>query len=227
MRPSLSAAVALNLLAVSGCESTWTPRLGSETSYDGLVRVENERASAAWIDPDLDLSGYRKVKLEKAGIQYRPASEMAETGARATAHQVPLTEEQKRILRDIMSEEFLRELGRSKRFDLTDASGPDVLIVRAELLDVVAYEPAPGSRGSVALRSVGEVTLVVELRDSTSRKTLARLVDRRAARRADSGIVAKTATGEDEVRRLAGTWARLLRRRIDELPTLIGGQPAS
>ncbi|MDJ0848524.1 MAG: DUF3313 family protein [Myxococcota bacterium] len=227
MRASLSAALALTILAVPGCASDWTPQLGSEKSFDGLVRVENERASAAWIDPDLDLSGYRKVKLEKAGIQYRPAGDIAATGPRATRHQVQLTSEQKEILRDIMSAEFLSELGRSERFELTDGSGPDVLIVRAELLDVVAYAPAGGMRGTVALRSVGEVTLVVELRDSTSGKTLARLVDRRAAQRADSSFVSKTATGEEEVQRLAASWARLLRRRIDQLPTLSGGEVAN
>ncbi len=227
MRPSAPAAFAVIVLVATGCASDWSPQLGSEESFDGLVRVENERASAAWLDPDLDLSGYRKVKLEKAGIQYRPASEIPKAGARATKHQVQLTPEQKQILRDIMSAEFLRELGRSERFELTDESGPGVLVVRAELLDVVAYEPSAGMRGTVALRSVGEVTLVVELRDATSGKTLARMVDRRAAKRSDSSYVPKTATGEEEVQRLAASWARLLRRRIDQLPKLSGGQIAN
>ena len=61
------------LVVLAGCQSTsgFTPKLGSELSFDGLVKVENARASGAWIDPDFDISVYSKIKLEGAGIEYR------------------------------------------------------------------------------------------------------------------------------------------------------------
>ena len=69
-----------------------------------------------------------------------------------------------------------------------------------------------------------EATLVVELRDSVSDTTLARMVDRRAAERpGGGGFHSNAATNMGEVRQLARSWARLLRQRLDELPTLYKG----
>ena len=60
-RVFLAAATALAVSAA--CASEQTPQLGAEKSFDGLVRVESARSTAAWIDPNLDLSGYTKLKL--------------------------------------------------------------------------------------------------------------------------------------------------------------------
>ncbi len=220
---TLLAAIALGL--ASGCESAGRePRLGTELSFDGLVRVENARASAAWIDPDFDLSPYTKVRLEGAGIEFRAAQASPSRMAQRSGREFPLSEQAKERVREIVETEFRREMARSERFELTDESGPDVLLVWGGLLDVVSFvPPTQVGRGDIFLRAVGEATLVVELRDSQSNATLARIMDRRAAERAAAGIPSNTATNLAEVRVLASTWARLLRRRLDEAPTLRGG----
>ena len=72
MGTTVLAAIAAVLLMATGCQSNApTPRLGSEETYDGLVRVEDARRGRAWIARDFDLSRYSKVKLEGIGIQYR------------------------------------------------------------------------------------------------------------------------------------------------------------
>ena len=48
------------------CTTTPTPTapvLGAEESFDGLRKVENARAGAAWARPDFDISSYDKVRL--------------------------------------------------------------------------------------------------------------------------------------------------------------------
>ena len=183
--------------------------------------VENARASAAWINPDFDLSGYSKVKLQGAGIEYRPVRGRS---SRASASEFPVSEAAKARLREIMQGAFREEMARSERFELTDQTGPDVLLVWGGLLDVVSrVPPQRAGRGDVFLRSVGEATLVIELRDSESNAVLARIVDRRAAEQISGGFRSNVATNTGEVRRLARTWARLLRQRLDEAPTLRGG----
>jgi hypothetical protein len=209
------------LLGAAACGSTgFTPRLGTETSHDGLVKVENARVSAAWLRPDFDLAGYRRVKLEGAGIAYRPLRGMGGSGAA-----FPVSESAQQRLLEILEEEFRSELGKSTRFELTEEIGPDVLLVWGGLLDVISHAPpASAGRETVYLRSLGEATLVVELRDSQSNATLARILDRReVGDRSSASIRYMPGSGGAEFRRMAGGWARRLRQRLDDAPTLSGG----
>jgi len=222
MRTFLMVLIAASLLGSLGCASDGGGgiRLGSERSFDGLVKVENARVSAAWVRPDFDLSGYTRVMLEGAGIEFRPV-ERAGAGRR----QFPLSDNATRRIGEIMESAFRDELARSDRFELTDAPGPDVLILWGGLLDVVSFVPPRTSgRDDVVLRRLGEATLVIELRDSESRATLARIMDRRPLESVSGGFRANSVNGFGEFRQLARSWARLVRRRLDEAPTLQAAQ---
>ena len=117
-----------------------------------------------------------------------------------------------------MAEAFLDELGKSEKYTLVNESGPDVLLVRGALLDVVSYvPPEPIGRGSIYLSRVGEATLVLEVRDSITEAILVRTVDRRAAEAMGGWLQeSNRVTNTSEVRRLAKRWASLLRTRLDE-----------
>src|SRR5262245_8552837 len=126
MRGVLLFAAAAYLLGTAACGSAgFTPRLGTETSHDGLVKVENARVSAAWLRPDFDLGSYRRVKFEGAGIAYRPVTRMG--GSRG---EFPVSASTQQRLLEILEEEFCSELGKSTRFQLNCANGPDCLVVR-------------------------------------------------------------------------------------------------
>ena len=71
-------------------------------------------------------------------------------------------------------------------------------------------------RGGVYLTSIGDATLVIELRDSESGEILARAADRRAAE-SPFAFEVNNVTAWSEVRRLASYWASLLRRRLEEI----------
>lgn len=202
----VAAAAAIGCAAPGGA-----PRLGEEKSFDGLLRVENARAGAVWMRRDFDVSGYAKVRFVGAGVEFRPVR------ASATQRAVPVSEAQEARLLEILSDAFRDELARSKRFALVDESGPDALTLWVGLLDVVSYvPPQPSGRGDVFLRSLGEATLVVELRDSLSHASLARVMDRRAIERSDTTLRANTVTTWSEVRRVARSWARIVVTRLDD-----------
>ena len=230
MKTAALAAITAGVALAIGCESNGPPlQLGSEESFDGLVRVENASATAVWIDRDFDLSGYSQVKFEGVGIEYRDVANTPRRAVRSARNQkvraFSLSEDAKARLRDTLDTEFRKELSRSERFELTEQTGPGVLRIQAELLDVVAFVPG-GASGELTLSSAGEATLVLELRDSQTNATLARIVDRRAATRAAGTSVGSrptAATNPEAVRQLAATWASLLRRRLDAAPTLRGG----
>ena len=217
-------ALPIATLLVFGCGIS-TPTIDTspeaEVTFDGLHEIKASTADKAWARPDVDLSKYSKIRLQGAGIEYRPGGESGRTWmARSRGGPYEVTEKQKEGLRQIVAEAFLDELGRSEKYTLVNESGPDVLVVRGALLDVVSYvppEPVAG-RSTVYLSSVGEATLVIEIRDSITDAILGQAVDRRAAEQMGGNMVmdSNRVTNTSEVRRLAKRWASLLRTRLDE-----------
>ncbi len=204
-----------------GCTSS-TPMIDTGpdavVTFDGLHKVKGSRADEAWARPGLDLSGYSKIMLQGAGIEYRPGGETGRAWrARAGGGPYEVTENQKQRLRTVLAAAFRDELGKSDRFTLVEEPGPDVLLIRGALLDVVSYvPPEPIGRLDIFLSSVGEATLVLEIRDSISNAILVRAVDRKAA--GDIGGTLKRSnrvTNAAEVRRLAKRWASALRKGLD------------
>ena len=203
-----------------GCATERSLQSGpdAEVTFDGLYRVNNSAMEYAWAKPDINLGAYTKILPLSAGIEYRAVRGGTRYSARSGDTEFPLNDEQKARLEEAVSEVFRDELGKSEHFKITDKTGPDVLLVRGELLDVVSkVPPEPIGRGNIYLTEIGEATLVLELRDSQSLEIFARAADRRAAEPATGGVRSSPVTSVSEVRRLARRWARLLREGLDEM----------
>jgi hypothetical protein len=225
MKVSARCALAMFLiaeLALSGCASSGGGgrklEVSDDKSFDGLLEVTNSSASKAWVRPDFDLSGYSRVRLEGAGIEFRPVRDRPGS-MRASGEAQSMSQTAQTRLAEIMRKAFEKELARSERFELTEEVAPDVLTIWGGLLDVVSFVPPQrAGRDDIYLRRVGEATLVIELRDSESNATLMRILDRRAAERSPGSIMnSNPVSNTADVRRLANAWARLFRQRLDEL----------
>lgn len=221
--PSLELiALTASLAVLAGCAGS-TPTIDTspeaEVTFDGLHEIKGSRADQAWARPDVDISQYSKIKLQGAGIEYRPGGEAGRSwSARSSGGPYEVTEQQKERFRQVVGEVFLDELGKSEHFTLVNEAGADVLLIRGAILDVVSYVPPEpiGGRSDIYLSRVGEATLVLELRDSITEAILARAVDRRAAESMSGFTESNRVTNTQEVRRLVRTWARILRERLDE-----------
>jgi len=207
---------------VVGCATEPQIQTGpnSEVTYDGLVRVDNAIFKHVWIDPDVDLSVYDKIKFGTAEFEFRavkPTSGSRANYSSQTEFQISAANQQKLI--DTISEIFDEELRKSKYFTYTDEPGPDVLILNGAILDIVSRVPPDiAGRGEIYLSRVGEATLVLELADSLSGETLVRAAERRAAETAGSGgMRSNTVTTWAEVRRMARRWATKLRDGLDSV----------
>ena len=202
------------LLGVSLASAAPRSKDVAAVTEDGLHRMDGSPLATVWSKPGIDLRGYDKVLLQPVGIRFR---EVRDPGFRRDAEDFPLDDEQKRKLEETIWEALVEELGKSQRFTLTDQPGPGVLVARGALLDVVSHvPPQPIGRGATFVKSLGEATLVVELRDSVTDELYARAVDRRAAEPAfptRSNAVSNRA----EVRRAVRRWAAVLRQQLDEL----------
>lgn len=212
-------------LTVACTTTTPTPTIqtgpDAEVTFDGLYKVENSQADLAWARPDFDISSYTKIMLVGAGIEYAPANNRGRTATeRSRSGPYFIDDDQRKRFEQLVTDTFDDEMKKIQHFEIVTEPGPDVMMIRGGLLNVVSNVPqdpmdmAGGS--SVYLSRVGEATLVLELRDSESGAILARSIDRRAAERAGRQMFdSNRVTNAAEIRRLIRFWASRLREGLD------------
>ena len=213
-------------IIVAGC-ATPAPTIetgpDAETTHDGLVRVDNSAFQRAWVDPTIDLSQYNKIMPGGAAFEFRAVrSSGSGTMRRSSATEFPISEADRQKLKDLADEIFDEELSKSVRFTMVDSPGPDVLIVRGAMLDIVSNVPPDTiGRSEIYISRVGEVTLILEIVDSMSGETLARAAERGAAQPAGNrGMRSSSPTNMAEVRRLFRRWAVRLREGLDNFKSV-------
>ena len=211
-------------MAIAGCSSappTIQQGPDAEVSFDGLHVVDNSIFREAWADPDIEFSRYNKIMPGGAFFEFRAVKRTSNTtAARSRAREFYIDEDARARLEKEVTAIFAEELAKSTRFTVVDEPGPDVLIIRGGLHDIVSFvPPEPIGRGEIWLSSVGEITLLLEVVDSLSGEVIARAVERRAAERGGGmAIQANRVTTWAEVRRLTRRWATTLRDGLDSIP---------
>lgn len=223
--PVLLALLLTPALGMMGCAASQpdsSPRVAAAEplSYDGLTPLQNTMMSRVWVREGIRLSGYRKVLLSGAEIRYRPAPPPTAEGQKKAATEFPVSPAEKAALEQLISEEFGRALERLTLPQVTEP-GPDVLLVRGYMLDVVSQIP-PDSRdnGGYVIDSAGQATFMVELVDSQTSTVLVRALDTRSARTPGEHYRSNTATNRAQVRRLIARWADLLVDALNDLTTI-------
>lgn len=220
------------LAALAGCSSTPAPSVqtgdDAELSFDGLHRVDDTIMDTVRARPDIDLTAYRKVMFVPVGVSYRDAEPGDTSGAlrrstrsRTTALQeFQIDEETKATFEAEIGGVFLEEVSASEVYTIVEEPGPDVLKIGVALLDVVSrVPPQADGRSRVFIDSVGEATLVLEIRGSMSNTVYARAVDRRAAQQRSQMVESNRVTNTAEVRRLGRRWGQIVREGLDTLLT--------
>jgi len=211
-------------MAIAGCSSappTIQQGPDAEVSFDGLHVVDNAAFREAWADPDIEFSRYNKIMPGGAFFEFRAVRRTSgTTRARSNTREFYIDEDARARLEEEVTAIFAEELARSTRFTVVDEPGPDVLIIRGGLHDIVSFvPPEPIGRGEIWLSSVGEITLLLEVVDSLSGEVIARAVERRAAQRGGGmAIQANSVTTWAELRRLARRWATTLVDGLDAIP---------
>ena len=198
-------------VVVAACLATLNVNAASEElSYDGLQRRETKVFEHLWVRKYFDVRSYHKIIFKAPHIEYRPVMK----GSGDASNGFALNQRQKDSLAQIVDKAFQTELAKSKFFKLTTEPGPDVLIIRGDLLDVVSFVPpsASGRNDLLAVADIGEATLSMELYDSESDSIMVRALERVAAKHDES---APPTTAADAVQRTATQWASILRERLD------------
>ena len=222
----------LCLCALAGCAASPTPELQSgpdtEITFDGLVRADNTIMDSVWARPDIDFTGYRKVLFVPLGVSYRDVEPSdATTALRRTPRtrepelrEFQLDEETKAYFQAEIGKAFSEEVSASSVYQVVDEPAADVLQIGVALLDVVSrVPPQAATQPRVYIDSVGEATLVLEVRGSMSNTVYLRAVDRRAAQQQSGMIESNRVSNAAEIRRLGRRWGSIVREGLESLLT--------
>ena len=191
-----------------------------DMSFDGLAQVEAGEFKLVYVDPDVDFSVYSKFIAGPATFQFRAVKKSSSISARRfNQTEFWMSDKDKQKLADVVSSTFADELSKSEIFTEVDEPGPDTLIIRGALHDIVCQVPPDMiGRSEIWLSSVAEATLIIEALDSLSGEVIYRAIERRAAQRPGRQMMmANTVTSWAEIRRLARLWAVRLREAMDSV----------
>ena len=212
--------VLFSYAAGSGAQPVLATGPDADVTEEGLHRVDPSIMEAAWVRPDLDLSGYARILLMPTGVQFREVPER-NYNARSSigVSEFPLADEKKEWLRGVWRRAVDARFSQDQSYELYGGVGSDVLVVQGFLADIVSHIP-PEDVGSsfTYIQDPWVASVVLELRDATTAELLARTIDRRHGKGLlDSGTV----WVRTEV--LLEHWADVLAERLDQLSDL-GGQ---
>lgn len=185
------AAAALPLVA--GCTTT--------TIVEPFVRPPDAQVEQSYISPGADFGVYTKLMGSPLEIYY------PEDGP-------PPGEDELQRLRDTFREAFLTAIGDD--YEIVSEPGPDVLHVIGQIVDlkitgaVGSFEPTGRLRQLV---TKGQLTLLMELRDSVTGRVLARAGE---TEQGDSTSSTDEEASWEQVEVAAERWAGLFRRFLDQ-----------
>lgn len=211
----LALAAALATLALAGCASTQS---GPE-EWDGLVRQPGTRLDGVFLRPGVSISSYTTIMLAPADVQFAENWDPGRTG-RTGARRLDTVDilAIKQNLSTMFGEIFTSELT-SGGYKIVSEPGPDTLLVVPAIVNLFINAPdttSPGVTRTYTANS-GQMTLVLEVRDSVTGEVLARVVDRRSGRTSGFMTITNRVTNTADARRAIQIWAVALRNGLDNL----------
>jgi len=202
----------------------------------GIVNAEEQAADMGdltkikaafketWVNPDVDFTRFNKLFLWESRFEYRdvgPAKKTQSTMMSSRNREFGISDTDRQKFEEIVKEAFVKGVQRAKKVELSNAIGPNTLIMRAAVLDIISLVPPETiGRSDVYLSSVGEATLVLELLDADTGDVVAVVSERRAMGRTggmDSMTMpTNSATILSEIRRWAQSAGSKLGSELDK-----------
>jgi len=191
VRRAWAGIVVSTAMLMSGC---------STVTVQSFATNRDSNVEAAYIATDADFGKYTRLLGEDMGI-FSPLER-------------PLTAADSQRLRQIFRDAFLTELS---GYEIVENSGPEVMTVQASLIDLRDADlgDVPDMRpGLDDVARPGVLVFMMEMRDSSSGRVLARAADSTA--NPNIGTGGGSATDWDDVQTAARHWASLFRQFLDQ-----------
>jgi hypothetical protein len=206
-------------LGALGVHSTALAREAPPPTWEGMKRVDRPGLDAVYLREGASLARYKKVLLDDPvevsfDRNWKPDPTGSVLGSIGKVDAQQIRSNLAKLAREVTK----RELERKSGFALVNEPGPDVLRVRAQIVDLFINAPdpkTPGVRSYVV--SAGEMTLVADLYDSETNALIGHVIDRE--RGIENGPydfrIANSVTNAAEADRILSGWARRLRNALE------------
>ncbi len=220
-------AIAATALALGSFPTTYAKEAPPETTPEGLVLQKNTKTRIVYLKPGATFTQYNRVAILEPLVEFEKDWQKDYNSSRIGLEGRVSDRDIDRMKAGLAAEftkVFTKELQDKGGYQVVDTAAPDVLVLRPALLNVEVNAPdimTPGINATV-VRSAGQMTLFLELWDSSTNTLLARIMDAAA----DEDSFAKRANRVTNVQaadRILGDWAHELRVRLDE----IKGKPSN
>src|SRR6185369_795601 len=195
---------------------------GGAWSEGGLQKIQVKGLDVVYARPGATLAGYTKVMLAPISVSFH--KDWAKTVKVGTNRQISPSDQQRirEKLAKVMQEEVVKELN-AGGYHLVTAPGEDVLGVEMAVVNLYARAPAnlSGQSGKDFYAvTAGEMSLVIQLTDSSTGDAIARAFDNFRATEYTNPERITRADNETEVRSAASQWAKALRNGLDRAKTI-------
>ncbi len=192
-----------------------------QDSSDGLHLVKSTKTRLVYVKPGATFSQYRRVALLDTFVDFEKDWQKDYNSSRVGLGDRVGDSDVARMKTGLAAEFkkiFTDELQNKGGYEIVTTAAPDVLILRPALINVEVNAPDLMSAdfGATVVRSAGQMTLYLELWDSTTNTLLARVMDAEA----DDDAFAKQAnrvTNTQAADRILREWAHELRGRLDDV----------
>jgi hypothetical protein len=223
----LAAALLSATSALAQTAPTTARNANAQWSEEGLEPINVRGLDVVFAKPGATLAGYERIELTPISVEFRRNWERqaAGTGTRARVRPADVQRIRDR-LSQLVETTVVEELA-AGGFEMADGPGEDVLTVQMSIVNLNINAPDLPSSGNVRVytTSVGEMTLVAELRDSSSGELIMRILDRRVGRDTLQPQFTTRVNNVSEARQAARAWAQALRRGLESARAL--GEPVS
>jgi hypothetical protein len=191
---------------------------------DGLHRVEWEPFRVSYVKPGADLQRYDHVLVQEVTVSYKtpPRPGSFELDAIDPSYELP--DSAIKSLKRYFHQAFVKALGESQNFAVVEAPGPDVLLISGHIVNLKIQVPPERDQDvdeTDYTTSSGQMTLMLDARDSQSGEPLVRVGQAKAIQMSDGGwYQSDPVSNSAAVREIFRTWASDLRRELDQFHAL-------
>lgn len=197
-----------------------------QTTPEGMKLIKQTKSRIVYAMPDATLEPYTKVALLDCYVAFR--KDWKKDHNRSAAFELRVSDQDMERIKSDLAEEF-RKIFEEELADagheIVDHTGPDVLVIRPAIvnLDVTAPDVNAAGLTRTIVRSAGEMTLLLELYDSTTSAIIARIMDAQSADRGGLAMEATRTRNKVEADRVLRDWAQELAGHLGEAQAATSG----
>ncbi len=194
-----------------------------DITEEGLHRIKDSNLAIVYAKPEVNLAVYSRIWLLEPTVAFRKNWQRDQNRGYPLKVSNADMENIKSELAKLFDEVFRAELSEGG-YVLVDEAADDVLLVRPAIvnLDVRAPDTMRAGRSYQYSESSGEMTLYLEIYDSTTGDLLGKALDRQADRERGYFQWQTRVTNRAAADRILKGWAKILREGLDEAHAAAG-----